>query len=303
MATDWEATFRKWSKPSSDFEQQKMERAVSEIQRAVATSPLNRFNMRVFAQGSYRNNTNVRRESDVDVCVLNQSYFFYDFQAEGITEVTAGISKGSNYSFYEYRREVGAALRNHFGASAVTAGSKAFDIKETATRVDADAVPCFNYRLYTGKDSTGRPRYIQPIGTAFEPAGGRRIHNWPEQHFTNGNAKNAATVHRFKFMVRALKRLRYYMEDQEVGAARDVPSFLVECLVYNVPNNYFGHAEYAKDMREVLAHAFNATLSDDRCDKWVEVNGIEALFHWTQPWSRADAHAFLSAAWDFVGYT
>ena len=70
MATDWEATFKDWSKPSSDSEQQKMDNAVAQVRKAISgSSVLAKHMTNVFAQGSYRNNTNVREESDVDLVV------------------------------------------------------------------------------------------------------------------------------------------------------------------------------------------------------------------------------------------
>jgi hypothetical protein len=35
---------------------------------------------------------------------------------------------------------------------------------------------------------------------------------------------------------------------------------------------------------------------------WLEVNDVKYLFHSTQPWTKEQAHAFVSAAWDYVGF-
>jgi hypothetical protein len=54
-------------------------------------------------------------------------------------------------------------------------------------------------------------------------------------------AKNNATGGRFKRIVRVLKRLRNEMADHDVAAAKPIASYLIECFVWNVPNEGFGH--------------------------------------------------------------
>ena len=77
MATDWEQTFRNWSKPSSDDECEKQENAERMIGDAIwASDSLKNRKIKIIPQGSYRNNTNVRQESDVDICVCCMEPFF-----------------------------------------------------------------------------------------------------------------------------------------------------------------------------------------------------------------------------------
>jgi len=53
-------------------------------------------------------------------------------------------------------------------------------------------------------------------------------------------------------MVRALKRLENELVKEGL-LEEELPSFLMECLVYNVPNDKFNHKTYVADMRAVLA--------------------------------------------------
>jgi len=92
------------------------------------------------------------------------------------------------------------------------------------------------------------------------------------------------------------------MQEKNVSAAKDIGSFLIESLVWNVPNTCFGHDTYAADLREVLVQTFNATLNDQDCDKWGEVNGLKYLFRGQKSWTREQAHNFLSVCWNFVGF-
>ena len=75
MTRDWETTFRLWSKPSSDTEEEKCNNTERMIRAAISESPvLSKRNVEVFAQGSYKNNTNVRQDSDVDIKIKWLNY-------------------------------------------------------------------------------------------------------------------------------------------------------------------------------------------------------------------------------------
>jgi len=68
--SQWEAVFGAWSQGPGKTESDKAENAETAIRKAIkASEPLKNLDITVFAQGSYRNRTNVRQESDVDICV------------------------------------------------------------------------------------------------------------------------------------------------------------------------------------------------------------------------------------------
>ena len=124
--------------------------------------------------------------------------------------------------------------------------------------------------------------------------------HWPDQHYENAVAKNTATGRRYKAIVRIVKKLRIDMADAGVGAALSIPGFLVECLVWNTPNEHFGNSSLKADVRAVLAFLFNNTRTDTECSGWTEVSGWKWLFY-GQKWTRNEAHEFISAAWSYLG--
>jgi hypothetical protein len=129
---------------------------------------------------------------------------------------------------------------------------------------------------------------------------GGAIENWPHQHYDSGVAKNTRTSKRFKAIVRIIKRLRNLM--QEAGTfVGPAPSYLLECLVWNAPDSCFAHATLGQDVRSVMAFLVVNTASDLQCAGWVEVNERKYLFHFSQTWSREQAHSFLSAGWARLG--
>jgi hypothetical protein len=142
-------------------------------------------------------------------------------------------------------RDVEAALVAEFGRRAVTRGKIAFRVRESRLTLPADVVPCFSYRLIYGRNLDGSPRY-QPGHCVF-PQGENRIENYPQQQYDNGVARNNQTGYRYKHLVRILKRLENELVDH--GLVGKLPSYLLECLVFNVPPDAFGYPNYTDDLR------------------------------------------------------
>lgn len=92
------------------------------------------------------------------------------------------------------------------------------------------------------------------------------------------------------------------MEEKGFTAVKPIPSYLIECLVWNVPDEGFGQTYFTADVRYALAHVFNETMTDEKCGEWGEVNELKYLFRSAQPWTRVQAHAFADAAWNYIGF-
>jgi hypothetical protein len=293
---DWEETFRSWAKPPGSTEEQRIGNAEKAIKDAIAASDaLKSRDVRTFTQGSYQNNTNVRQDSDVDVAVVCYDVFFPDYP-DGTTKETFGNIDG-NYAYATFKNEVEQALVARFGRAAVKRGNKAFDVHENTYRVEADVAPFFEHRRYQTGGS-----YLS--GVELRPDNGKptKVINWPQQHYDNGVAKNTATGKRYKALVRVLKCLRNEMADADYSEAKPIPGFLLECLVWNVPNDHLGHVTYKADVRACLAFLFKNTRTDDTCSEWGEVSELKYLFRTSQKWTRQQAHSFLSKAWDYIGF-
>lgn len=300
MTSSWEQTFRTWMGAGSDTEKEKREHAESMVRDAIRNdSTLSPHTLKVFAQGSYRNNTNVPQDSDVDICVCCMDVCFTDYTFADYGDTEAEMVN-SSYRYADLKNQVEQALVAKFGRAGVTRGNKAFDVHANTYRVDADVVACFEYRRYNPRTSSGRITYDS--GTRFLPDNGGSVINWPEQHYANGVTKNKATGGRFKGVTRILKELRYQMEDDGIAAAKPIASFLIECLVWNTPSDQFGHDLVSDDVRAVLIHTFNGTRDDEKCRNWLEVNELKYLFRPSQPWTRQQANDFLKPAWNYVGF-
>lgn len=294
--SQWEDRLRSWAAPPGKTEEQRCENAINAIKNAIAASTkLERRGVSVKLLGSYRNNTNVRGESDVDIGVVCDTTFFYALPDQMSAEQFAIVA--SDYQYSTFKSEVGEALSSYFGAQAVERGNKAFDVKETSYHVEADVAPFFVHRRYASDGSFAPGVELQPDNKTPP-----RVINWPDQHYENGVTKNNDTGRRYKAMVRVLKSLRNDMREMRVAAAEPAIGFLLECLVWNVPNSYFGAMDYYDDLRGILVFLFNATKTDDGCRDWREVSKLKYLFASSQRWTRQQTQDFIIAAWQHVGF-
>lgn len=307
MPRDWEQAFRTWSKPSSDTEADKQDNAIRMIKDAIwEYVPLRTYDISVFAQGSYRNNTNVKQESDVDICVCCNDTFWSDYTFADYGAVQAGVSDAP-YTYNQFKNDVQSALEQKFGKDGVRRGAKAFDVRPNTYRVDADVLAAFAHRRYQKKTPnllTGGYiyDYSKPVGAEFISDTGIRVVNWPEQHYTYGVLKNKLTGYRFKSAVRVLKNIRYDMDDAGVKAAKAVPSYLIECMLFNVDDRAFEKNSSVELMQSLIVECYKATATDEACRAWLEVNEMKYLFHLTQPWTRTQAHEFFLAAWGYCEF-
>jgi hypothetical protein len=296
---DWEQWLRNAGSPPSDHEDDKRDRTERQIRAALESyEPLKGRPYVVYTKGSYANNTNVRLDFDVDIAVEYRGHFYYDlcFELEGQHPSAVGIIDSLDpYSRSDFKADIRKALEVAFGASSVSAGRIAYRVREKATTLPADVVPSWEYRRYDRADGT----YHE--GTCVFPRGGSRAENFPKLQLRNGNRKNGLTGNRYKRMVRALKKIQSKLL-REGKIDESLPSYLIECLVYNVSDDEFGHEDYLADMRAVLATIFNATLNDGDWHDWEQVNRLQYLFRGAQDWDRFQVQRMAGAAWTELGF-
>lgn len=295
-----EETFVSWSQGPGKTEAEKCENAVTAVRKAIAADDaLSKLDILVFPQGSYYARTNVRQDSDVDICVCYKGALYTEYP-EGKTDADFGITR-NGLPFQTFKGMVEKALKNYFGSSFVVRGDKAFDIHANTYRIDADVVPTYENRRYSGNRNADSSHHYW-TGVAFDTDKGKHIKNWPKQTYENGIARNDATNRRYKRTIRIFKRLRNKMQEDKVIAANNVPSFLIECLLWNAPIAAFELEKYSDVVRRLIIELWNPTKKDETCSKWVEVNHMKWLFNSTQPWTRQQANDFLHAAWNYIGY-
>ncbi|WP_181019645.1 nucleotidyltransferase domain-containing protein [Nonomuraea typhae] len=265
-------------------------------------SPFSGISISIYAKGSYANNTNVKRDSDVDVVVECNECFYYDFAPE-MTSADVGYAK-QYVRPYEgpwhsdlWRKEVVAALTNKFGDSGVdTSGNIAINIAEVVgSRPNADVVPSYPHRRFKDAALT-----TWALGSHVVGRDSSDVVNWPNQQLENGRAKNTRTGGRYKNMVRALKNVENVLAEADL--LDDLPSYLMECLVYNVADDSLKNGSLDDAFQQVLLDLAVPLVAADGANDWVEPNEIKKLFGDHQKWAARDAHDLIFASLRFMGY-
>ena len=295
MARYSEETLNNWRKPPSDTEETKLsniERMVRECINGDTT--LKSMGIKTFGQGSYVNDTNVSLNSDVDLNVQYLDGFYYDLPS-GTTASDFGISGPVPYSAPNFKNHVHSALVKKFGND-VKRKNKCIAIEGNTNRVGADVVPTWQYRRYSKNGS-----FVE--GVRFFSDSGQKVTNFPIQHIENGKKKNSLTQRRFKRLTRIYKRLRAQMIKEGESVNRNITSFLLECLLWNVPDQIFNDYETWTDrLKESIKFLWNNTKEEKDCKDWGEVSDLLYLFHSGRKWSREDVHSYLLQLWRYLEY-
>jgi len=263
-------------KDISETEYNKIENAIRMVEDAVRNNyELYNLDIDVFVQGSYANNTNVKVESDVDVCVMLKSIFYY----------------------YDYKKKVITALQEKFGTN-VKIGNKAVNIKSNTYRVEADVVIAVQYRNYR-MSKNPYSYYIE--GIKFFSECGDAIINYPKIHTANGNSKDEQTRRLYKKLVRIFKNIKNDMIDKRIITDDKISSFLIESLIYNVPNDIITYSyAWNQKVKEIIYYLYNEIKIN--YGKFVEVSECNYLFHEERKWTPYDVKKFLFQMWNYLGF-
>jgi hypothetical protein len=258
--------------------------------KAVLEDPKAPFHNRdfdVFLQGSYGNDTNIYADSDVDIAIRLYSTVYSDTSELETTELqkyNSGFSR-AEYQLEDFKADVLSWLKYKFGDT-VDAGKKAIRIPANGVRRDADVLVCAKHLQY------GKTREYYNDGIIFWTTDGVKIVNYPKQHLQNSTTKHQATYSRFKANVRVIKNMRNRMI--HVGKLEDglAPSYFLEGMLSNVPNNLFT-GSYQTTFENSINWLDGANYMDLTC-----ANGIHWLLREGHPvcWRKEKFDTFRVAA-------
>lgn len=242
----------------------------------------------VFLQGSYGNDTNIYAESDVDVVIRLDSIFRGDIDSlsnEG-KEAYHNLPNAT-YDFSDFKKHVLIRLENAFGKESVVKGEKAIKIKPNQSRRSVDVIVAHEYRRYHSWP------YGYTSGIVFPTQSGDEVINYPKNHSENCTTKHQGTNGNFKPMVRLFKNLRSKLVEDRKILEDIAPSYFIEGLIHNVPENLFT-GTYGNMVVNVLNWFHNMS---DRTNL-VCANGQYYLLRDVSQvcWPPANAEKFISEA-------
>lgn len=258
---------------------------------------LRRYTFDTFLQGSYRNYTNIRANSDVDIVVRLTSVFEPDYSSlpwEERLRKELQASKAS-YGLSTFRADVLHVLREQYGYSAVTDGDKCLKVIGTSSgsRLPADVLPAMLHSKFF-------PNNLKLDGIVFyTQRTGRQVVNYPIQHYDNGALKHQATGNNFKPAVRMFKNAREKAIGKRYLLLETAPSYFVQCLFFNVPDSLFS-SNLRSTYIDVVNHLLS--LSPQQLSQFLCQNRAQYLFGDTpEQWDIPSALVFVKALerlWD-----
>ena len=240
------------------------------IQTALASHPWhgNMDSSEVYLQGSYRNHTNIRGDSDVDTVAETGRIFCHNLTPAELRKVGWDTA---TFTWADFNNQVYEKLVSYYGARRVTQGNKCINVVGQGGLLNADVVPCCEYRRASADHQT----YVS--GITFFTQSGAQIINYPKLHHDNGARKNSSCNGAFKRLIRVFKNARNH-------AQSDFSSYFLECLLYNVADSeYVG--SYDRMFCNVLSSMCEAAHDGSMPSWWCqnrqqEIFGTEA--HQTQ---------------------
>ena len=194
---------------------------------------------KIFSQGSYRNDTNIWKESDVDVVLMTNSMFSYDMSGLPPPQQAAfsAAHNDTTYSYAEFKAAVLLTLRARFG-NAVVPGTKAFTINALHNRRKSDVLVAINHKKFSRFTALHNEEAVE--GIAFYKSEGTKVVNYPKLHRSNLAARNQMTSGWLKHIVRIFKNARERMITNELIDEGIAPSYFIEGLLFNAPVDRFG---------------------------------------------------------------
>ena len=229
-----ESQLNTWSHQGSITQSSNTYNSIKNVLQA-STTPYNGKNFKVFLQGSYGNDTNIYAESDVDIVIRLDDCFLSDLDSLSEEEKAAHkrAFNDAAYTHVDFKRDVLSVLTGQYG-SVVKAGDKAIAIDASGSRRKCDVIVATQFRRYFKFRSSSNSEYTE--GLYFFNAAGVRIANYPKQHSANLTTKHQISSKWLKPMIRVFKNMRSRMVDDDLIKADIAPSYYIECLLYNVPN-------------------------------------------------------------------
>ena len=299
MITDEQLSI--WTKPPFDKEEEKAEETRDRIQIAVDNyPPLKKLSPRVFAKGSYKNRTNVRHKSDIDIGIELTSLYALKLP-EGVTiDSTQELPRNDGIPSLDFKNLVGEAMRKEFGNRVDGSGNKVFKIRESLEVSDADVVPCTTHRRYF---SNRNEDYRQGIKLILNKPDGIDHINYPDQQYEKGKAKNVNTMLRYKSAVRILKNINGHVSG---NSEPKFHSSMIEGIAYNInPVTYLLNSDWRVLIKAIYSEAWQYFDTEEPSDenlRWKESNGIKFLFHPYQKWGDNHdlAKEFIQSAYNLL---
>lgn len=297
-----EQQLQTWSSAPSPTEMDRIKRTREIIEAALRRQlpvdqikkayQLSEFDYEVYLQGSYANSTNVRFDSDLDVAIQLNSVFKSDTSALELNQKALydSMHRTSLYLFNHLKKDVYDALLRDFGTGQVQWSDKCLNVLKGTNRVDADVVPCLQYRIYKRFLSYTDQHFVEGM-RFYDTSNDTEIINYPKTHLENCESKNVDTTGKFKDMVRIYKNMRNNLIDHDLLDEKVAPSYFIENLLYNCTSPCFD-GSYTDCMVKTLQFIIDA-IGAGRITGFICANEQDTLIS-AKTWNLDDLIKFIN---------
>jgi len=190
-----------WSHPHSAMASKRAHVSIREALDSYTLSAKG-FKYSIFLQGSYKNNTNLRNDSDVDVVLQLEESIETRVIALSGSRLEQDQSHQTPYQRWKsFRNQVLHALRATYGTNGVTSGRKSLKVHKNVIPAAADVVVTLRY-------DNGLAFYL--------PSEHRWVVSYPQCHYERGLEKEYATSNRYKRIIRMFKATRNHLENNHM---------------------------------------------------------------------------------------
>ena len=200
--------------------------------------------------------------NDVDIVVESTSVFYHNVPNYLLANYALNGTGGA-YGWGDFRTEVLQALTKYYGHNYVAQRNKCIKVSAGGNRLNADVVPCVRYRQYLHSYD-----YVSGI-TFWTRDQNIQVINFPKLHLDNGSIKNVECNQNYKPNIRVFKNARN-------RANNDFPSYFLECMLYNVPQQKLVNS-FVTTFDGILLHLCTSK-NDGSMAGWKCQNGEQEIF-------------------------
>lgn len=266
-----------WDNAQNNSEIQQRNNTIGEIKRCLNMDSnllriKNQGNLEYSVRGSISKGNDTTLSSDLDLHVIFSN----------------------NYELSDCKDYVYKILRNHFGSSNVIKNRITFSLLANINRIKADIL------VGVREDD----KKINALNSS-----GEVVPFYPDIDESNVARINSEYRNNYSKLVRTYKGLKHEMENNNYLSCNKVPSFIIECLLYNCKESLYdidnyesevgNESKYRKMFMDLKACIFSAQLASyDLGKEYLEINGRKVLFRSETIWNNIrtfleDINAYL----------
>ena len=253
----------------------------------------------IYLQGSYRNSTNIRGDSDVDVVVEFSSVFYsnkFKLTEQQLRDFNEYYSDGK-YTLDSFKKAVIRRLISYYGEAFVQVGNNSIKVLANSGRLDCDVICCAEYREYESFNKMETTNYAKGI-VFWTSETNEEVVNFPKLHFDYGALKNNSCNFNYKPTTRIIKNIKAKLVNSGIIPSSRAPSYFIEGLMFNIPHGDFQNSTHYARVLAILNSLYN--YSDSQLEALVCQNRQRYLFGISkQQWNITDCKNFSTLLINF----